>query len=84
MAYLFPPWTDAMCRVNFSFREYFLSQMGHWNDFFYCGEREKLENIRIDERGKFIWKKLGDDPFFLHPNFQGGLGKLGSTPSKST
>ena len=52
--------------------------------YFYCDERGKLENIRIDERGKFIWKKLGDDPFFLYPNFQGGLGKLGSTPSKST
>ena len=52
--------------------------------YFYCDERGKLENIRIDERGKFIWKKLRDDPFFLYPNFQGGLGKLGSTPSKST
>ena len=27
--------------------------------YFYCDERGKLENIRIDERGKFIWKNLG-------------------------
>ena len=43
-----------------------------------------LKTLGIDERGKFISKKLGDNPFFLYPNFQGGLGKLGSTPSKST
>ena len=52
--------------------------------YFHCDERGKLENIRIDERGKLIWKNLGDNPIFLNPNFQGGLGKLGSTPSKST
>ena len=52
--------------------------------YFHCDERGKLENIRIDERGKFIWKKLGDNPFFLYPNFQGGLGRVGSTPPKST
>ena len=34
--------------------------------------------------GSSFDKKRGDDPFFLYPNFQGGLGKLGSTPSKST